>query len=488
MTRNNQEKKPTKILSLFSILLTEDITQLGKFLRSPYFGVSEPNLALFECLKLRKQNGILVHTTKKIIADKVFLSEPYSDRKVNNVISRLTKSIEQFLLQEEVKNNQRLTEKIKLEVLAKTSLYNKFGDLIKKTNKRLDQHPVKNATYYQDKISLNELKYIYPYKIPSAEKVNTPHVILKLTEQYNAFLQLQYHCELLNISNITTDDFHISRLSAKEKGIFKALIKSNPLAKIYFNTIKLAKSDSNQVVLFNLTKKLYTEINDKLSKAENRLISQHLLNYTTRQIDLGNENYKILQFDLYKISLHKNTIVIDNQMTHTTYLNIVVSALAQNEFQWTENFIQAYKNRLIASEQHNAYSFAMAYYYFSKKDLSLAYDKLKQIKASNKELKLRVKSLLLRTLYELNSTYNEKEDELEKHINNFKVFLNRHKKDYNSKKIKSYNNYVNFVEKLYLLNGQYIPKEKKRDLKEDLKNTPMIIARDWLFKMIQELK
>ncbi len=488
MIRNNQDKKPFKVLTLFNIFSSDKITQLGKFLQSPYFGVSETNLTLFECLKSRKQKGILEQTTKKIIADRVFPKRQYSDRKVNNAISGLTKSIETFLSLEELKQNQRISKKIKLEAFAKTPLNEKFGNLLKKSHQELDEDPVKNAIYYRGKIFLLELQYIYPYKVIVKEQKNIPHSILKLTEQYNAFLQLQYHCELLNRSKITSEVFQINRLHSKEKEVFRTLIKNNQLARIYFNILKLAIKDINQKVLFKETKESYLAINDHLSKSENRLISQHLLNYTTRQIDCGNEKYKAWQFELYKTSLQKNTIVIDGQMTHTTYLNIVVSALSQNDFQWTEKFIHDYKNKLISTHQENACSFAMAFLYFTKKELLSSYDELKKIKTGILEYKLRIKSLLLRVLYEINSTLNVKEEELEKHINNFKVFINRNKEKYSKEKIKSYNNYISFVEKLYLLNGQYIPKEKRVTLKEILNNTPLIIARMWLFEMIKKLK
>lgn len=58
--------------------------------------------------------------------------------------------------------------------------------------------------------------------------------------------------------------------------------------------------------------------------------------------------------------------MVDGYLSPWTYKNIVIAALRAGEFEWTEQFIKSYKNKLNEKFRINAFNYNMGYLLFLK--------------------------------------------------------------------------------------------------------------------------
>ena len=102
-----------------------------------------------------------------------------------------------------------------------------------------------------------------------------------------------------------------------------------------------------------------------INEAKN--IYDSALNYCIRKINQGNQQFLREYFDLINIMIERETIYTDNKLSPWDFKNIVVIALRLGEYEWTENFILNFKERLLEDFRENAVTYNLAQLYFYQK-------------------------------------------------------------------------------------------------------------------------
>ena len=147
---------------------------------------------------------------------------------------------------------------------------------------------------------------------------------------------------------------------------------------------------------------------------------------------------------------------------------------------WIENFIAKYASKLPADQQVDAVSLGTAYWYFAGGEYTAANDLLRQVESSDLQYQLRVRSLSLRSFFELflqDETYYEL---LTHEASAFRKFLRRNPK-ITEQRAAGYLYLAAFLRKLSRLsiNRQLTP-GKLSELQKALEEEDAVVARQWL--------
>ena len=202
------------------------------------------------------------------------------------------------------------------------------------------------------------------------------------------------------------------------------------------------------------------------------------INYTIQRINKKESSYLNESFDLYKKSLEKEILYVNGEITPWTFKNIVSIGVRQQEFDWTENFINQYGDKINKLYRLNAINYNLANLYFYKKEFNKVIPLLQKVEYEEIYYSLDAKALTISTYYELDEYMF-----LGSFFESFKNYLTRNKNISQSNKIR-YLNLIKYTKKL-VESSQY-SKTKLLKLKEDIK-ADSSIGKNWLLEKVDEL-
>jgi hypothetical protein len=188
--------------------------------------------------------------------------------------------------------------------------------------------------------------------------------------------------------------------------------------------------------------------------------------------------------NLYKTIIEKKIYKVEDwypYLHHRLYLNILQNGLQQKEFEWSENFINVYKNELSEDYREGTYNLCCALFYFSKKEFEKSLKYLNRVRYDDALYFLQVKALTLQIYYELNLF-----DSGISAIDSYKHYLKEKKEIPERYKI-LHKNFVNIMNRLIKIkSGEDEYESSKFDFAgEDFKN---ILKNDWIMEKIEEVK
>ncbi len=136
----------TKIAELLGSLNEEEMERLGLFLNSPYFNTSSQMTKMFGIL--RRHHPAFESITREEIYSEFYGSEPYKDKRVRDLFSRLLELCHDFLAQCELEKKIHTKKKLTLEQLYVRELENSFNSVIKDARKKLYASGILDEEYF----------------------------------------------------------------------------------------------------------------------------------------------------------------------------------------------------------------------------------------------------------------------------------------------------------------------------------------------------
>jgi hypothetical protein len=171
---------------------------------------------------------------------------------------------------------------------------------------------------------------------------------------------------------------------------------------IYLNRFMIAAELDNEDAYYNNLKQLVLNNLPQFSRFEKYNLMLFLENSCNEKIregknftrELFNVHNEMLKASLYTSSDAHNIPLI-------RFRNIVRNALIIKEFQWTEDFISAYLDKLPEEHRESMYSYSLALLNFDKGKFDLALENISKVKFETYSVKFDVWSLKLKTEFEL---------------------------------------------------------------------------------------
>jgi len=474
-----------KLLSLLQSFSKSEMKSFSKFLRSPFHNENEELVQLFNLINLEFQKTAIdinenSQFEKNVVWFKIKKNEPYKDEQLRRLCSDLTKQAYSFLAHKNLKENP-INEIVYLLPEINTPKLNKhFAGTIRQAIQIQNKSKLKNADYHFSEYKINFQQYV------NVEK-NTPNLpnfkyIEKADYHLDAYYilnKLKNYCDFLIYKNIITVNPSIYLFPNFLENLKSSPYIEEPCIKVYYNIVSMLISPEEESFYHN-AKKISEENFDSFSHQELNTIYIYLKNYCIdTKINKGKSEYFHELFAISKTLLKKEINFTNGMIRQQDYKNIITVGLHIKEFDWTENFIQKYTNRLPKESQDSDLSYNLAKVHFHKKEYEKVIEKLRFVEYKTLPYTMGGRLMLLKTYYELKEL-----DALESLLDSYSIYLRRNK--FISREVKQQlMNGIRFTRKLSSL----APYDKRgiQKLKDQINNCKALAAKKWLIEKVDEL-
>ncbi len=472
-----------KLLHLFKAIREGELREFTQFLKSPFYNRNQRVIALYEYLRKHKKNLEDEKLTKEYTFKRIFpKGEKYEDWKMRELMSDLSKLIEEYFIVKEAKQNELERQMLLIKSLEKRHVDDYFFKYAHNLDEKLDNLDVKNTQHYLAQLQLQQLLYHNPATSYYTNKGSREFLsgILYNTDMYYSLAKLRYSQEILAWERVRGE--HIEGFISKEilENIPEHVASNNLLLQIYQLVDKLFKL--RQPVFYHQMKQLILKNIKSFEKEEATYLFTFLIN--SLRVALSDEEVFKEGFNLYKTGLAHGLFMNGDFFIVNHFNNIVSLASGVGEYQWTQDFINEYYTYLPQEDgKHNIAKLYTAHLNFLRKRYDDVEALLYTMEFEDVTYGLRHYTLLIRSLYELRKT------QLEDKCRAFKVYLHRkHKARFISSDMhEGYNNFIKIVESLFDTWGKFKIEDKTVVIKQKMNSMENVEFKNWLDEKINEL-
>ncbi len=465
----------SKLISVLSALKKEEFYEFVDFVKSPYYNKKEDLIDLCQLLCNIHPNFDEKNVDRKHVYNKLFTSVTYDEKKLGYMQSDLTKLALNYIYVKA--QEQKLSDISYLNILSQRKLHPLFKKESKKIKEVLERSTNKGANHY--KIYFEYYDLLDRYFISQKERKDdvNAHLASQNLDLYFICRKLQYFTVLLNRKLILGKHIEIPNMEFV-LNYAKNNFSSNPIVNGYYEVIMMQTKEESLPHFIKL-KDIITQFDDKFNPKEIAEIYEEAINYCIQRISHNQEFYTDEALALYMQFLDSGYMYQNGYLSHWTFKNIVKLSLLLKRFEFVENFIISYQDKIAPKHQTKALNYNFAELHFAMQDYSKAQEYLNMVFVNDLELAYNLGSrmMLIKIFY-----HNNEMDALLSQIAAFTIFLKRAKKISNTKK-KIYLNFCDMLNKILRQNLKHYEK-----IENEIKETKLLTATNWLLQVYQEMK
>lgn len=463
----------SKLVDIFYRLSKSQLRGLRKFVQSPYHNRREDVIALFELLyKTPLENRVALRKEKAF--PKIFGKKKYSSDQMDYTMSFLLKVIEQFLVYENATENKVDVEVALMEEYRKLGLSKHY----KQALIRAEQHQEKSSLrdiYYHEKALTIELDH---YMFLSVQQRNTSKNLQEINTKVDLYFlsqKLKSACLALAHEAVYKQKYNLGLLDVVLPYIEQTPeLLEYPAISLYYYYYQATTMDGEAAEAhFQQFKAIFLNSPEAFEHGELQDLYTFALNYCVRKVNTGHDKYQEEMFKFYEAGLAFKILIDNGKLNQFKFNNITKLALRLGKIDWTEKFIEEYKEfvepKYHETYVHNAYS--MLYFEQGKYEETMI--RLQQVDYKELFITIDAKVLLMKVYYQL-----DEYDVLESFLNSFKVFLRR--KDIMAYHQAIYKELIRIMQKL--INLPPFDKAAKAKLYKEIEGTRA--EKKWLLEQL----
>lgn len=452
------------------------------FVESPYFNKHKNTVKLLDII-LKGISSKRRKIGKEYVFSQLFPGQDFEEQQLHNVMSYLKKLYFRFLSIKYIEEQNFVEPLFTLESAYENNQFDLLKNRGKQVEKNLAKIPYQNNEYFYTNYRLNYLLGYYAAQYEDRTKSALFQKMLNSLDRFYIIEKLRNSCHLTaNMIMLNTNyDFHFLNELLQYLQEHMDDFESDLSIVMYYTILMSLREDDNPNHYKKLIDILTNDVN-RLSSEEQGDLYSFANNYCIRQINSGDSNYQRELFQLYEQGLKTGLILDNGILSEWNYKNITSLACSLKEFEWAEDFIQTYKDKLNAPRRENAYNYNLAHLYYNKKMYSEALSVLLLVQFTDVKYHLNTTFLLLRTYFALKDT-----EAVLSLIETFRIYVIRNQKMTQELK-RGYTNFLKFAKQLVLLkhHASTYPKVKLREKLDDLEkkigSTNNLINRYWLLE------
>jgi hypothetical protein len=472
----------SKVFNVLVVLSKWERKNLEKFVQSSYFNHQEEIAMLYTILNDCIEKDI-PFPAKEVIYKRLHPKQTYNDQQFRLYMSYLFKTIEKFLIIEQLEEDPFL-QKLKLMGAYNHHNHHKnFHKTYEDAAKLLDAFPYKNAYYYESYYNIEIERYNEKRNLSRTAEYN----FQLLTSNFDIYFiaeKLKQGCILVSHEQVHQVKYDYGMFDVVLKHVEDNNLLEIPAIAIYYYIYQLLQYSNKQenfeqlLLLINKYLKLFP-------KNEARDILIYANNYCIKMNNSGVEGYARKSFDVNKIGIESGAFLEKGFLSRFTYKNIVTVGIRLKEYEWTEKFIEQYKNLIEDKYQESTYAYNKAFLEYERKNFSAAIKLLQKADYDDLLLNLSAKNILMKIYYEL-----EYIEPLEYLLGSILTLLKRKKLEQVYK-----NNYINIAKLTKRLIGlKTLTGSQKRFLESKKEVTKKIITetnpcfeKKWLLEQLEKI-
>jgi hypothetical protein len=462
----------SKLWVLASSFSSSSLREAGRWINSPFYNrkeqVSRLWFYLYSYLKKALPAPTFESAFKAAYPDEVF-----DIGKLRLVMSDLFKLLLEFIAYQEWKKEDlssllyqsRYLNKVGLEKLAKQQL--RLG------MEAADKAQVRNADFYRYHYEILAEQYKLDYKSRPAETQQL-QLLSESADQALISAKLRQACLAIAHRSVYTSTHRPGFIDQVLAYVKDGPLLERPAISLYYNCYYMLKEGSEDHHFYRFKQSLF-EHSQAFPPSEVRDLSLMGINYCIQQVNQGAEHYFTEIMAFYKSGLQHGYLLENDQLSRFTYSNIVAAALRIEQYDWVENFIHQYRNKLDRYYRESSFSFCLAKLEYTRQRFDEALPLLQKANYKDPLLNLSAKAILLKIYYE-----TEEYDLLHAHLDAMQNYIRR-------KRVIGYHkaNYLNiirFAKKLMVLNPY--DKLAVQQFKKQVEEVDILTERRWLLKQL----
>ncbi len=418
---------------------------------------------------------------REVLFAKVFPKEKvFEEKNIRHVMSALKKLVEQFLLEKELKENEFRKQYLLGRAYRKLGLHNLQQSCLTKTLDILEKDTRRDSRFYFKKYQIYEDLFRNNSEIVRSDKIELVGTILKNLDSLFFIEKLKYACEFVNEQTLRNITYNINLFDDILKHIEVSLLEEIPVLHIYYTAFKTLIEPQNENHFIKL-KELLSSHTEYFNKYELNEIYIYARNYCVRQINRQNQTYIKELFDLNLFLLENKNLFSGTYLSQSDYRNMITLGNRLKKFEWVENFLEEYKEKLNPTERENAYLINKATLEFEQKNYDNTIELLNLYEYKNKDYEYEAKVLLAQSYFELNQIAA-----LINLLDSFKISIIRNK-NLPKARLNAYKAFCKIVPKI--ADFRYnCSKEKIEKLEEEMTRHPIISSQNWILEKINTFK
>lgn len=464
---------------LWRVLTTMDILQLNelhKFVSSPFFNKRQDIVTLLELYQkaLKSQKGL---PSKEATYAKIYPGQPYNDTDLHLITSKLYKLTERYLVVKAQEKNEANEKLVLASVYRNLGLEEHFERTVREAKQINEHQKLRNTEYYEQNYEL----LFEEFQFRSSSKRFEDFSLQELNNNLDiTFIsrKLRQSCALLNHQSLmSTKDYDFGLI----EDIFEK-IESNPNYQLptillYYYCFRLMKYNEEKD-FFRLQELIETHF-ELMPMEELRDFYRVRINFCVKRFNAGDALYANNILKLYKEGLAQQILLESGKLTRTTFMNIVRTAIASQEWEWASNFVVINKQFLPADMRESVANVALGHLAYSQNQYDQAIKHLQFIDGVDALFHMNTKLLLLKIYYELGEF-----DLLDSHLNAMQSYLTRHNElGYHKQVFRNVIKYALRLMKLTRPTAQQI-----ENIIEEIKNADSLAEKKWFIEQFSALK
>ncbi|MBK9013023.1 MAG: hypothetical protein IPM82_02480 [Saprospiraceae bacterium] len=462
----------SRLIQLLRSFSRQEQRDFRRFLQSPFFSRRAETALLYDLLEKYLKSGKPVPEKEAAYA-LVFPDEPFDDHRLRMLMSQLFQLASQFLTVQDFLADDTQVLLRQGQVFRKRRLIAHFAQAAADLAQKLDAQPYRNPDFYQNKYFASLEKYRNTYDLREVESEQLQALSDELDTAYLA-RKLWQACLLLSHEAVSNTSYDFGLLDEALRFAERSGSLETPAIAIYYHCYR-ALTNPDSPDFFQNFKSLVLRHGGLFPAEEMRDLYILAINFCIRRYNAGSQQYLRDQFDFYKDGLRQGYFLTDGELSRYTYQNAVTSGLVMREFDWVEQFIHDYRDKLAEAYQESVFSFNLARLCYEKKQFDQALPLLQLAEYKDLLLNLAAKTLQLKIYFELDEI-----DLLEAHLSAFKTFLRRKKElGYHRE---NYLNTIQFTRKLLETNP--FDKEARAVLREEIAAAKNVGEKEWLLGQV----
>jgi hypothetical protein len=456
--------KDSKLSEILALLDRKEAARFLKFVASPYHNAHVGLVRFAEVLLIADHSH-----EKKAVWAALFPQKSYDDLVFRRLMSDLLALVGQFLTLEQFASSEVQQQVQLLKALREREAVGLYEFYFRKVE-RIAAEPI-HSNALLDAYQLQSERNAWLERSANRSGITNLDASVASLDRFYLFNKLKYACTRLNNRNVIGGEFQDPFLEGLLKQLPASHYAGDPAILIYFGIYQML-SRPDEATHYPILREMLSHHALAFTLEEARHLYAFAMNHCIGRINAGEGEFLNEIFGLYKESLARRVLLEGDSLSPWDYKNIVVVGLRLAEFDWVEEFIRSYQDKIPAEHRENAFTYNLAKLHFYKRQYSEVLKLLQKLEYEDVFYNLDAKVMLLKIYYELHEI-----EALDSLIESFRTFLRRNKLISEGHRT-NYLNLILFVKKLSRV--RYGDHKRRMKIRADFEATRQIADADWL--------
>lgn len=465
-----RDRKIIKILTLFNL---KERKSFLRYVSSPYFNTNQRLVDLLEYIYKFAPDFTNDKLSIKHAFHHVFKKDPFNERIITRLISKLFKLMEDFIILNKGNQNAIKQQLLLLDYYFEHQQGTFFESGYKKIIDQNNAGLIRDAGYFQNQYEVEILNIKQLVRVDKREHpIDFKSAIRVLDIQY-WIKKLYLLCSQVNHQRIVKNDkYNGAEVDYVLKFLNGHSLLEVPTIKVWYGSLKLLHTTN--IENYTSLKSLLSENYQYFDPNEVEKFYSVLINCVVTLFSRGKPSLEEY-FNLFSDQIEKGFIYYNGYILPQVLKNVITVALRLNKYEWAESFLKSNKEKIHSNE---VYSWNLSALLYEKGDWEQALDLLTETKYDDIFYQLSTKRLLIKIYYKLGY-----EELLHSFINTFRVFISRKVLTGTDKETNQ--QFLNFALKLIKLRSD--DREAAENLLNKLEQTYKVADKNWIVGELKEL-